>query len=131
MGPQLFFFISWGFGFFRICLKCWNLELGYKKYQVLFFVNVILCNISSWNCYHQQEIYNLFKWLFYRCISDSCFFLKYFLHFWHCIALNIISTWKNHVALVVNVMCVVIVSRWNVTSENIYKKSLDVFWFHV
>ena len=59
-----------------------------------FFVNVFLGNISSRNRYHKHDIYNLIKWLVYRCISDSCIFLKYFLHSWHCIALNIISTWK-------------------------------------
>ena len=36
----------------------------------------------------------LIKCLFCRCISDSYFFLEYFLHSCHDIALNIISMWK-------------------------------------
>ena len=84
----------------------------------------------SWNFYHKHDIYNLLNCLFCGCISDFCFFWNMFY------TLNIALPkyhfhMKNHVDYVVNVMCVVTVSRWNFTSENIYKKALANFWFQV
>ena len=64
-------------------LNSWTLI---HKISYAIFLNVFLCSISYWNCYHKHDKYNLFKWLFCKCISDSSFFLKYFLHSWHCIA---------------------------------------------
>ena len=41
----------------------WNVEMVNlnKKKSDAFFVNVLLRNISSWNCYHQHDIYNWLK----------------------------------------------------------------------
>ena len=48
MGLLLSFFISWGFGSYKRCLKCWNLELSTTKISC-FLKIVFLCHISSWN----------------------------------------------------------------------------------
>ena len=56
----------------------WISWIWLQKIPGGFFVNVFVCNISPWNCCHKHDIYNLIKCLFGRCISDSCFVLKYF-----------------------------------------------------
>ena len=86
--------ISLSFGFCKICLKCWNLRLGNKKLSAC-LANVFWSNIWYWKCYHKHDMYNLIKCLVCRCISDSCFFLKYSLHSWHGMILRLISIWKS------------------------------------
>ena len=60
MGLLHSFFICWGFGFCKICLKCWNLELGTKKYQVLFL------QLFSYLTFHLETVTTsmTFKWFF-------------------------------------------------------------------
>ena len=64
--------------------------------------------------------------IFLQVFRDSHLFLKFFLHFWHCIAWSVFFHMNSHINQVVNVMFVANVSRWNATSENISKKTT---WF--
>ena len=82
---------SLGVGFCNRCLKCWNLQKVTK-------INLIA---------------------FLQVFHDYCFFLKHFLHLWHCIAFYISFTWII-IDWFVNVMFAETISRWNVTKHSMF-----------
>ena len=50
--------IRWSFCFSKICLKFWRSQTWSQK-NCAFFANVFWCNISSGNCFHKRDIWQV------------------------------------------------------------------------